>query len=228
MKTVQTKTSLADQAFNILKEEIATGRLQVGDPLPEEKISAQLGISRTPFRDALRRLENEGLVIAGSGKPATVAGFSKEDSLAHIDMRRVLETENLERIIGKLDDGTMEKLRDNLKRQKEAVDQGNHQHYLELDSAFHILLAEANPNHLFHKIIQKLGTGVSRAFLTLSNTIGPSMESSFAEHQAVFRALEARDLTSAKEAMTRHLDNIEARFLKFYDDGSDPQNDSTT
>ncbi|SOC43622.1 GntR family transcriptional regulator [Salinicoccus kekensis] len=228
MKTVQTKISLAEQAFNILKEEIATGRLQVGDPLPEEKISAQLGISRTPFRDALHKLENEGLVIAGAGKPATVAGFSREDSLAHIDMRRVLETENLERIIDKLDDRMMMKLKDNLKRQQEAVDQGNHQHYLELDRAFHILLTEVNPNHLFHQMIQKLCTGVSRAFLTLSNTIGTSLESSFAEHQEILDALEARDLNSAKEAMTRHLDNVEARFLKFYDNRRDPDDDNFT
>ena len=62
MKTIQTKISLSEQAFHILKEEIATGKLKVGDPLPEEKISAQLGISRTPLRDALAKLENEGLV----------------------------------------------------------------------------------------------------------------------------------------------------------------------
>ena len=57
MKTIHTKVSLSEQAFHILKEEIATGKLKVGDPLPEEKISAQLGISRTPLRGALVKLE---------------------------------------------------------------------------------------------------------------------------------------------------------------------------
>lgn len=226
MKTVKTKVSLAEQAFNILKEEIATGRLQVGDPLPEEKISAQLGISRTPLRDALKKLENEGLITANTGRPATVAGFSKADSLDHIDMRRILEVENLERILEKLDDEIMAKLGDNLRRQQEAVHHGDHQLYLELDSTFHILLTEANPNHLFYEMVRRLGTGVSRAFLTLSNTIEPSLKSSFAEHQAILSALEARDLPSAKEAMTRHLDNVEARFLKFYDDRRDSGDDS--
>lgn len=218
MKTIQSKVSLAEQAFNILKEEIAAGRLKVGDPLPEEKISAQLGISRTPLRDALHKLENEGLVCTRPGKPAAVAGFSREDSLAHLDMRRVLEIENLKRIIDKLDDEMIMELESNLRQQKEAMEEGNHQLYLELDSAFHIMLTEINPNHLFHDMVKKLSTGVARAFLTLSNTIGPSVESAFVEHKVIIDALSARDLSLAEAAMTRHLNNVEERFLKFYDD----------
>ncbi len=218
MRTVRSKISLAEQAFNILKEEIATGRLKTGDPLPEEKISAQLGISRTPLRDALRKLENEGLIHINAGRPATVAGFSKEDALNHLGMRRILEVENLKKIMDTLDDESLGKLKENLKQQEDAMERGHHQLYLELDSAFHVLLTEKNPNHLFHEIIQKLSTGVSRAFLTLSNTIGTSLGSSFAEHREIVEALEARDLAAAENAMVRHLDNVRERFLKFYDE----------
>lgn len=217
MKTIQTKVSLSEQAFHILKEEIATGKLKVGDPLPEEKISAQLGISRTPLRDALAKLENEGLIRTRSGKPAVVSGFSKEDSLNHLEMRRILEIENLERIIHKMDERTLEKLNENICRQDQAVKNGQHQFYLELDSEFHMLLAETNDNRLFHEMIERLSTGVDRAFLTLSNTIEISLEDSFMEHKEILDALTVKDLSLAKEALLRHLDNIEKRFLKFYD-----------
>src|SRR5699024_2860819 len=104
MKKIHKKVPLSEQALHILKEEIETGKLKVGDPLPEEKISAQLGISRTPLRGALVKLENEGLIRSRSGKPAVVSGFSKEASLNHLEMRRILEIENLERIINKMDE----------------------------------------------------------------------------------------------------------------------------
>lgn len=218
MKTIQTKVSLSEQAFHILKEEIATGKLKVGDPLPEEKISAQLGISRTPLRDALAKLENEGLIRTRSGKPAVVSGFSKEDSLNHLEMRRILEIENLERIIHKMDEGNLRKLNDNINRQAQAVNNGHHQLYLELDSEFHMLLTETNDNRLFHEMVERLSRGVDRAFLTLSNTIEFSLQDSFIEHKEIVEALSVKDLSLAKEALLRHLDNIEERFLKFYDD----------
>lgn len=221
MKTIQTKVSLSEQAFNILKEEIATGKLKVGDPLPEEKISTQLGISRTPLRDALFKLENEGLINTRPGKPAVVSGFSKEDSLNHLEMRRILEIENLERIIQKLNDEHLKKLNENIKQQEQAVNRAEHQLYLELDSEFHMMLAETNDNRLFHEMIERLSTGVDRAFLTLSNTIEFSLQDSFTEHKEILGALSARDLSLAKEALLRHLDNIEKRFLKFYDNEED-------
>lgn len=221
MKTIQTKVSLAEQAFNILKEEIATGKLKVGDPLPEEKISAKLGISRTPLRDALGKLENEGLIKTRTGKPAVVSGFSKEDSLNHLEMRRILEIENLERIIEKLDEEHLKKLNENIKQQEHAVDSGQHHLYLELDSEFHMLLTETNDNRLFYEMIERLSTGVDRAFLTLSNTIEFSLQDSFKEHKEIVAALAVRDLSLAKEALIRHLDNIEKRFLKFYDNEED-------
>lgn len=218
MRTIQTKVSLSEQAFHILKEEIATGKLKVGDPLPEEKISAKLGISRTPLRDALTKLENEGLIRTRSGKPAVVCGFSKEDSLNHLEMRRILEVENLERIIHKMDEENLKKLNENIKQQAQAVDGGHHQLYLELDSEFHILLTENNDNRLFYEMIERMSRGVDRAFLTLSNTIEVSLQDSFTEHQEILDALTVKDLSLAKEALLRHLDNIEKRFLKFYDD----------
>lgn len=218
MKTIQTKVSLSEQAFNILKEEIATGKLKVGDPLPEEKISAQLGISRTPLRNALVKLENEGLIRTRSGKPAVVSGFSKKDSLNHLEMRRILEIENMERIIHKMDEDNLKKLNENINRQGQAVKNGQHQLYLELDSEFHMLLTETNDNRLFHEMVERLSTGVDRAFLTLSNTIEVSLEDSFIEHKEILDALIVKDLSLAKEALLRHLDNIEKRFLKFYDD----------
>lgn len=66
-------------------------------------------------------------------------------------------------------------------------------------------------------MIERLSTGVDRAFLTLSNTIEVSLEDSFTEHKEILDALSVKDLSLAKEALLRHLANIEKRFLKFYD-----------
>lgn len=94
MKVIKRTETLADQAFNALKEAITTGKLKAGETLAEEKVGKDLGVSRTPLRDALSRLAMEGLVIYEPGKPALVAGFSKEDSLEYMELRSILEVEN--------------------------------------------------------------------------------------------------------------------------------------
>ena len=114
MKKIKQSETLADQAYDLLKKAIIIGKLKGDESLPEEKIAADLGISRTPLRDALNRLASEGLVIHRKGRPAVVASFTKEHSLEYMELRSLLEVHNIEKIISKVDSSFLLLLEDNL------------------------------------------------------------------------------------------------------------------
>ena len=216
MKAIKRTETLADQAFNALKEAITTGKLKAGETLPEEKVGKDLGVSRTPLRDALSRLAMEGLVIHEQGKPAVVAEFSKEDSLEYMELRSILEVENIQKIITKVDQPFIESLRENLSEQLVAIKTDNYQQFIELDRAFHLLLLQPNKNSQFHDILHRMNTGVNRAFLILSSTVPQSAESAYEEHIEIVDALEDKNVIRAKNNMVIHMNNIEKRFLQYY------------
>src|SRR5699024_3250590 len=144
MKKIAQSESLADQDYKIIKESITNGKLQDNEALPEEKLAKDLGISRTPLRDALGRLAVEGLIIQQKGAPAVVAGFTKERSLDYMELRSLLEVYNIEKIITKIDDKMAIKLEENLNKQLKAIHEGTYNDFIEEDRQFHLLLASVN------------------------------------------------------------------------------------
>src|SRR5690625_2615612 len=133
MKKIKLGATLADQAYEYLKESIVQGRLRDGEQLPEERIAEELGISRTPLRDALGRLAAEGLVILERGKPAQVSSFTKERSLEYLELRSLLEVYNIEKIISKVDEAFINQLKENVKAQLKAIEANNYPEFMDLD-----------------------------------------------------------------------------------------------
>lgn len=214
-KIVQNE-SLAEQAYNLIKKEIISGRLKDNEPLPEEKLAKELGISRTPLREALRKLGMEGLVVAQKGKPAIVATFTREDSLEFMEIRSILEIDNIVKIISTVDHLFIDELKENVEKQLQAVREDDFPTFLELDREFHLLLASKNNNKKYREMIHQMNTGVNRAFLILSNTITASANEACQEHIEIVEALKSKDVHLAKKKMTVHLTNVEKRFLNYF------------
>ncbi|MFC0229608.1 GntR family transcriptional regulator [Bhargavaea ullalensis] len=213
---IKQSETLAEQAYTLLKKAIINGELQEKQPLPEESMSKELGISRTPLRDALNRLALEGLVIQKKGRPAIVAGFTREKSLEYMEIRSVLEIHSITQIMDRVDSLFIDQLKENLLEQRGAIDENDFQKFIELDSEFHILLASKNSNEEMKDLIERMNTGVNRAFLILSNTVPQSARSAYAEHVEILQALEQKEAAQAKEKMMVHLNNVEKRFLMYY------------
>lgn len=216
MRKIAQNVSLADQAYNLLKKAIISAELAPEEELPEEKLANDLGISRTPLREALRRLAMEGLIVLQKGRPAIVATFTKEDSLEYMELRRVLEIYNIEKIAASLEEDVINELRGNLALQLEAVSNNDFHVFIELDREFHLILASRNSNSKFTEMIHQMNTGINRAFLVLSNTLPVSASEAYEEHVKITDALEAKDVSLAKEKMLEHMQNIENRFLYYF------------
>ncbi|MGB2991229.1 MAG: GntR family transcriptional regulator [Paenisporosarcina sp.] len=219
MKKIKKPQSLADQAYNLIRKDILTGTLAPKEELREEKLATELGISRTPLREAIRRLATDGLVILTTGKPASVSSFTKEDALHQMEVRKLLETYNIEQVARFVTPKFINTLKDNLKLQKRAADKNDFHEFIELDRDFHLILANQNPNTKLREMIHTINTGVNRAFLILANTYPISAMEASGEHEDIVNALENKDEIAATKAMLEHMDNIERRFLHYYKKG---------
>ena len=223
MKKIVKNLTLADQSYEMIRNAIISGRLAPEEELPEEKLAADLGISRTPLREALRKLAIEGLIELHKGRPATVATFTKEDSLHQMELRRILETYNIEKIATIFDRKLIKNLKENLRHQLEAVAADDFQYFIDLDREFHLLLAGKSHNPKLSEIIEHVNTGVNRAFLVLSNTLPISAKEAVEEHALIVEALEKQDSQKARDEMEKHMANIERRFLVYFHKGEENQ-----
>lgn len=219
MRKIKKPESLADQAYNLIRKDILTGTLAPNEELREEKFAMELGISRTPLREAIRRLATDGLVVLQTGKPAIVSSFTKEDALHQMEVRKLLETYNIEQIASFVTPIFINTLKDNLKLQKRAADKNDFHEFIDLDREFHLILANQNPNKKLREMIHTINTGVNRAFLILANTYPISAMEASGEHENIVTALEEKDEVAATKAMLEHMDNIERRFLHYYKRG---------
>ena len=213
MEKIIQNESLAEKAYQILKEEILNGSFEDKEALPEERLAKNLGISRTPLRDALAQLASEGLIIQQKGSPAKVAGFTRKRSLEYMELRSLLEVYNVEKSIAKMDKAFFEKLDQNLAEQKTAIQNGTYNDFIEKDREFHLLLASVNQNQELQQLIHRINTGVNRAFIILSKTVPQSAEPAYEEHVDIVKALKEKDVILAKNKMIVHMNNVEKRFL---------------
>lgn len=216
MKKIVPKESLAEQAFRSIKDAIIAGSLAQNEELPEEKLAADLGISRTPIREALKQLAAEGLVHLHKAKPATVASFTKNDGFHFMEIRRLLEIYNIEKNAHLISGEILYELKSNLSSQIEAITSNDYNSFIDLDREFHLLLASIGENIKLTELINQLNTGVNRAFLVLSKTLPVSAEDAYNEHVEIVQALERSEKELAKKRMEKHLDNVEKRFLNYY------------
>ena len=112
---------LRDVVFNTLRNAILKGELEPGERLMEIKLAEKLGVSRTPIREAIRKLELEGLVVMTPRKSAEVARITEEDLTDVLEVRRVLEELAIDLSCQNITDDIIAELEDNLVRFKAAV-----------------------------------------------------------------------------------------------------------
>ncbi|ANU22629.1 GntR family transcriptional regulator [Planococcus donghaensis] len=215
MEKIPKQATLADRAYEYIKKMIIAGELKPGQELPEEKLAHELGISRTPLREALKRLAMDALVELRNLKPAVVAAFTSQDIIEIMELRRLLEIKGLENLTDMEQRPNIDELMINIERQWQAVQEEKVVEFMDLDQEFHALLYRNHRNNRLKEMINTINSGGSRAFLLLSDTATDSSKKAYEEHLAILQAIEQGDLKKAKQQLGTHLDNIENRLLKY-------------
>lgn len=197
--------SSAERAYDHVKSGILSGALDGGDRLPEDAIAASLGISRTPVRDALRRLESEGLVESLPNSGARVSQWT-EDELAEIaNMRVMLEGYAAELAARKIDSGRIAALREQCDIMQAASEGDPDLTTVSASNlAFHRIIAEASGNARLVASLEPLWylPMVLRKYALFSTE---RLARSVQHHREIIAALEAGDPDWSKSIMRAHL-----------------------
>jgi len=199
---------LRDVVFNTLRNAILTGELQPGERLMEIKLADKLGVSRTPIREAIRKLELEGLVVNTPRKGAEVANISSEDLRDVLEVRRSLEALAIDLACDKITDEELDSLADNIETFRNSITTEGMTQIASLDVGFHDIIYKATGNKRLVQMLNNLREQMYRYRLEYIKD-HESWTRLMTEHTAIYEAIKRRDKTSAKEAILAHIDNQE-------------------
>lgn len=207
---------LRDVAYERIKDAIRHGALQPGEPLSETRLSRLLGISRTPVREALQGLAQEGLVQVIPGRAITVAAPSIDDALNAIQVRAILEPMAVRQATEAIQAAQLEKLWQALVTMENAVERGDRAAWTDADTRFHEIISAACPNQLLGGLA--LQTRNRMSYVAIDTKTSPErLAECTAEHRAIVECIAARDAAGAEQAMRHHIKMLwESTFRRFH------------
>ena len=196
--------SLSERAYQHIRTDILHGRLPVGAVVGESALADELGISKTPVRQALQLLRGEGLLQVGARRQLVVRGFSPEHRREIVDVRQALEALAVRGAAERMTLDDIDHLRLLLIRQKRAADGDREDDFIDLDEEFHLRMAAGAAMPVVERLLRQL-----RGFVRVMH-IGTTRQRGYltevlAEHTAIVDALEDRDVEKAAEALNEHL-----------------------
>jgi DNA-binding GntR family transcriptional regulator len=200
--------TLADRAYDHVRREILCGKLPVGSIVAEGAVADELGISKTPVRQALQSLRRDGLLELGPRRQLTVRGFSSEHRREIRDVRIALESLSVRRACETMSIEEIDYLRLLLIQQKRAIDAGDEDRFIELDEQFHLHIAAAAGLPIVERFLAQL-RGFVRV-MRLGTTRPPGhLHEVWSEHERIADMLEARKPARAEKALREHLERLD-------------------
>jgi DNA-binding GntR family transcriptional regulator len=204
---------LREIAYERLKDALQHANLTPGEPLSENQLSRWLGISRTPVREALQQLAQEGLVQVIPGRAITVASRSLKDVLDVVHIRSLLEPELIRLVAESATPQQIATLQDTIEKMEEAVRNDDYSAWSKADNVFHDTLNESCPNQLLGETSVLMRNRVHHIANADSKVNPARLASCTAEHREIVDAVAARDGKAAEEAVRRHLDALRKSLL---------------
>lgn len=210
------RRSMEEEVYRRMREAILRGDVSGGGRLIQDAIADRFGTSRIPVRDALRRLEADGLVETDSRGIYSVTRFGVDDLKEVYNLRELLEGHLMTRACGRLGIAELDEL-DQLQRDMdEAEAKGDPEAYVALNQQFHHALYDAAAQPRTQKLIFSLWQGMPPLTpLTIENRMAESSR----EHWAILQALRAGDSEGAARAMRQHIATAGQALLKHVSTG---------
>ena len=197
--------SLADQVFEHIERDILSGKYERGEIITESKLSAELGVSRTPIREALRRLEQEHL-IEESGKGSIVIGISEKDLEDIFLIRKQLECLAASMAAKNHTDEQLAELKETLELQEFYVTKADTEHVKYMDNKFHRILYKLTGSTVFYDTLVPLHRKIQKYRRASLQSKSRATESVL-EHRRIYEAIASRDGDLAAKAVLEHIEN---------------------
>ncbi len=199
---------LRDVVFNTLRQAILKGELEPGERLMEIQLAERLGVSRTPIREAIRKLELEGLVLMIPRKGAEVARISEKSLRDVLELRRSLEELAIELACQRMTEEEIDELEQAQKAFREAVDGKDVMLMAETDEKYHEIIYQGTKNSRLVQILNNLREQMYRYRLEYIKD-ADKRQILLIEHDNIVKAVRGRRVAEAKAAMREHIDNQE-------------------
>jgi GntR family transcriptional regulator, rspAB operon transcriptional repressor len=200
---------LNDQVYEAVQAAIVRCDLEPGVVLGDRQLAEMLGVSRTPVRDALHRLESSGLVERRGRIGWMVSNFALQDIRELFELRRIFEPLGLERLSETWDEAVVRELSHSFETFPERFTENLVPDYLHEDRRFHKKIVECSRNGRVIRFYGTVEKQIDRIRHYLSYNYAGRVEASLKEHREICAAIAARDLSVATEALAHHLRNVE-------------------
>ena len=204
---------LRDVVFNTLRKGILTGELKPGERLMEIHLANRLGVSRTPIREAIRKLELEGLVTMIPRRGAEVANITEKNLKDVLEVRRALESLAIELACERITEEKRRLLEEKLLQVEEAVRTKDTGAIASADVAFHDTIVEATGNDRLVQLISNLGEQMYRYRFEYIKDVSKHSQI-MSEHKIMFNCIISKDKENAAQTVKTHIDNQEEAIMR--------------
>jgi len=205
--TNQNEVPLTLKTYQQLKQRIMTLQFRPGEIVMVQSLSKELGISRTPVREALVRLQQEGFVEEAEGKKFRVLELSIKSVLELHELRELLEGHAIKQVAANRTEGQIAELRDLIRRMEQALKSGEPDKFFEADLDFHTKIIRFCGNRALEELTMQLTEKIQRVrFLTLY--VHRRLEETIDEHGKILERIIRKDARGAKKALNTHLRNV--------------------
>ena len=205
-------TSLADQVFDKLENDIIQGVYPKGEILTELKLVEQLGVSRTPIREALRRLEQERL-ITDSGKGSVVLGITEDDLMDIMEIRKSVEALATAYATQNMTPDGMKALHHIIELQDFYYEKHDLEHLQQMDDQFHDTICDLSRRTVIRDTLLPLHRK-TRRYRKISIEEDSRLRRSIEEHRQIFQAIAAGDALKAAELTSAHIENAKNNMIE--------------
>ena len=204
---------LRDVVFKTLRKGILTGELKPGERLMEIHLANRLGVSRTPIREAIRKLELEGLVTMVPRRGAEVANITEKNLKDVLEVRQALESLAIELACERITEENKEELRQKLDQVETAVRTGDTGAIASADVAFHDAIVEFSGNMRLIQLVGNLGEQMYRYRFEYIKDVSKHSQI-MSEHRIMFDSIMENDREKAARIVKVHINNQEEAIMR--------------
>ena len=200
--------SATERAYNVTRGKILDGALAGGDVITEGAVSTELGISRTPVREAFLRLQAEGLLQLFPKRGAVVVPVTAEEAASVGEAREIIESFAVTKLLSEYADPPSELLDgmwERLNEQQRAIRHGDTTGYVEADTGFHLAIVEASDNGFLVDLYRSLRDHQRRLSIIAGTLTPVNMKASYDEHVKLASLLADGELDEYLAYLRKHL-----------------------
>ncbi len=195
---------LRDKAYAAIKNAIVTAKLEPNRRIVEETMAAEIGASRTPIREALQKLEIEGLIVRHSRAGFAVKGVVEEEVEDIVGLQCTLEGYAGRLAISRITEGELRALDRLIERQEDSVANADAQEFVRLDGEFHAAIHRAAKNGRLCELVQSLRDMTDR-YRTIIFRSRVSRHRSVKDHKEIVASMRARNAGQIEKLIARHM-----------------------